>query len=404
MNIKQKGPLILLLTNLFIAFLGMSLVIPIMPTLMKELHFSGEIMGYLISLFAIAQLVTSPITGIWVDRFGRKKLIVIGLFMFSVSELIFAVGSDVWVLYLSRILGGISAALIMPSVTAFVADITTLEERPKALGYVSAAISTGFIIGPGIGGYAAEWGVRVPFYLAAAVALVAAIFSLFMLKEPLSQEQLKMNREKKAKINIFEELKKSTHSVYFVPFIIIFVLSFGLSAFDTIFGLFVDNKFGFTAKDIATILTVSAILGTIAQVFLFDKLVKIFGERKLIQMFLLISAIFMVISIFVRSYWVILGTTFVMFLAFDLLRPALTTLLSRMAGEDQGFVAGMNSTYTSFGNIIGPLVGGMLFDVNINFPYTFAAIMLVVAWGLSVKWKEKAGASNVVYSTASDKI
>ncbi|UNK17869.1 MFS transporter [Paenibacillus sp. N3/727] len=402
MNIKQKGPLILLLTNLFIAFLGMSLVIPIMPTLMKELHFSGEIMGYLISLFAIAQLVTSPIAGIWVDRFGRKKPIVIGLFLFSASELIFAVGSDVWVLGLSRILGGISAALIMPAVTAFVADITTMEERPKALGYVSASISTGFIIGPGIGGYVAEWGIRVPFFLAAAVALSAAIFSLFMLKEPLSSEQMKINKGKKAKINIFEELKKSTHSVYFIPFIIIFVLSFGLSAFDTVFGLFVDSKFGFTPKDIATILTVSAILGTIAQIFLFGKLVQMFGERKLIQMFLLVSAVFLIISIFVRSYWLILGTTFVMFLAFDLLRPALTTLLSRMAGEDQGFVAGMNSTYTSFGNIIGPLAGGMLFDWNINFPYTFAALMLLIAWTFSVKWKEKPAASEAVYSTANE--
>lgn len=389
MSLKRNIPLFLLLSNLFIAFLGMSLVIPIMPTLMRELHFSGEVMGYLISLFAISQLLMSPIAGIWVDRFGRKKMIVIGMFVLAVSEFIFAVGSNVWILYLSRILGGISAALVMPAVTAFVADITSLEERPKALGYVSASISIGFIIGPGIGGYAAEFGIRVPFYLAAGIALLSAVFSLFMLKEPLSREQLKLNATQKVKINIFQELKKSTHSLYFIPFIIIFALSFGLSAFDTVFGLFVDAKFGFTPKDIATILIVSAIMGTIAQIFLFGKLVEKFGERKLIQIFLLISVVFLFLSIFVSNYWLILAVTFVMFLAFDLLRPALTTLLSRMAGEDQGFVAGMNSTYTSFGNIMGPLFGGFLFDWNIGYPYAFSAFMLLVAWVFSVAWKEK---------------
>lgn len=389
MNLKRNVPLFLLLFNLFIAFLGMSLVIPIMPTLMKELHFTGEVMGYLISLFAISQLLMSPIAGIWVDRFGRKKLIVAGMFILALSEFIFAIGSNVWILYLSRILGGISAALVMPAITAFVADITTLDERPKALGYVSAAINTGFIIGPGIGGYAAVFGIRVPFYIAAAIALLSAFFSLIMLKEPLTPEQLKANGEKKTKVNLLKELKKSASSAFFIPFLVIFVLAFGLSAFDTVFGLFVDKKYGFTPKDIATILTVSALLGTIAQVFLFGKLVEKFGERTLIQMFLLISLVCMIFSIFVSGYWVILTVTFIMFLAFDLLRPSLTTLLSRMAGKEQGFVAGMNSTYTSFGNIVGPLAGGFLFDWHINYPYAFAAIMLFLGWILSVKWKEQ---------------
>lgn len=389
MTLKRNVPLFLLLFNLFIAFLGMSLVIPIMPTLMKELHFTGEVMGYLISLFAISQLLMSPIAGVWVDRFGRKKLIVAGMFILALSEFIFAVGSNVWILYLSRILGGISAALVMPAITAFVADITTLDERPKALGYVSAAINTGFIIGPGIGGYAAVFGIRVPFYIAAAIALLSAFFSLIMLKEPLTTEQLKANAEKKTKVNLLKELKKSAGSAFFIPFLVIFVLAFGLSAFDTVFGLFVDKKYGFTPKDIATILTVSALLGTIAQVFLFGKMVEKFGERTMIQMFLLISLVCMVFSIFVSGYWVILTVTFIMFLAFDLLRPSLTTLLSRMAGKEQGFVAGMNSTYTSFGNIVGPLAGGFLFDWHINYPYAFAAIMLFLGWILSVKWKEQ---------------
>ncbi len=149
---------------------------PVMPSFMNIMHLSGSTMGYLVAVFAVSQLVMSPFAGRWVDRYGRKKIIIIGLFLFGVSELIFGVGTNVSVFYLSRILGGISAAFIMPGVTAYVADITSVQERPKAMGYISAAISLGFIIGPGIGGFVAEYGIRLPFFLAAAIAFFSMPF------------------------------------------------------------------------------------------------------------------------------------------------------------------------------------------------------------------------------------
>lgn len=149
---EQKTVLIILLINIFIAFLGIGLIIPVMPSFMDIMHLSGSTMGYLVAVFAISQLITSPFAGRWADRFGRKKMIVLGLLIFGISELIFGLGTHVSIFYVSRILGGISAAFIMPAVTAYVADITTLEERSKAMGYVSAAISTGFIIGLGLEG------------------------------------------------------------------------------------------------------------------------------------------------------------------------------------------------------------------------------------------------------------
>src|SRR5690606_19611642 len=155
------------------------LVIPVMPSLMNIMDLSGKTMGYLVAVFAVAQLLMSPLAGRWVDRYGRKKIIVIGLFLFAVSELIFGLGEHVSILYLSRALGGFSAAFIMPGVTAYVADITTIQERPKAMGYISAAISTGFIIGPGVGGFIAEYGVRLPFFAAAAIAFLACVSSAF---------------------------------------------------------------------------------------------------------------------------------------------------------------------------------------------------------------------------------
>ena len=150
MESKQKMTLAILLANLFIAFLGIGLIIPVLPTIMNEMNISGEIIGYLTASFALTQLIASPIAGKWADSFGRKRMIVLGLFIFGASELLFGLGRTIEVLFISRILGGLSGAFIMPAVTAFIADITTLDTRPKALGYMSAAISTGFIIGPGI--------------------------------------------------------------------------------------------------------------------------------------------------------------------------------------------------------------------------------------------------------------
>ena len=161
----------LVLVNLFIVFLGVGLVIPVMPTLMREMSLEGSTMGYLVAAFAFAQLVISPFAGKWVDSIGRKKMIVIGMFIFGFSEMLFGFGQKVEILYISRILGGISAAFIMPAVTAYVADVTSLRERPKAMGYVAAAISAGFIIGPGIGGFLAEHGTRLPFFFAAVLGL-----------------------------------------------------------------------------------------------------------------------------------------------------------------------------------------------------------------------------------------
>src|SRR5699024_1756945 len=165
-TMKNNMMIWMLLTNIFIAFLGIGLVIPVLPTIMNELHISGTVVGYMVAAFAMMQLLVSPIAGKWVDTFGRKRIIIIGLIIFSASELLFGLGKTVEVLFISRMLGGVSAAFIMPAVTAFIADITTIETRSKGLGYMSAAINTGFIIGPGIGGFLAELGTRVPFFAA----------------------------------------------------------------------------------------------------------------------------------------------------------------------------------------------------------------------------------------------
>ncbi|TCN26151.1 MFS transporter [Mesobacillus foraminis] len=380
MQIK-KYTLAILLLNLFIAFLGIGLVIPVTPAIMNELNLSGTVVGYMVASFAVTQLIVSPVAGRWADMFGRKIMIIIGLLFFSISEFLFGIGQTVEVLFLSRVLGGVSAAFIMPAVTAFIADITTVQTRPKALGYMSAAISTGFIIGPGIGGFLAEIHSRLPFFFAAGFALFAALLSLITLREP------ERNPENGEQEGAQKGVKRIFAPMYFIAFMIILISAFGLAAFESLFALFVDHKFGFTAKDIAIMITGGAIVGAIVQVGFFDRLTNWLGEIRLIRHSLIFSTILVYLLTLVSSYAAILAVTILVFVGFDLMRPAVTTYLSKMAGNEQGFVGGMNSMFTSIGNVFGPVIGGMLFDIDLNYPFYFATIVLAAGIGLTLSWK-----------------
>jgi len=379
-----KVTLWLLLMNLFIAFLGIGLVIPVLPTLMNELGLTGTTVGYLTAVFAIAQLIASPFAGKAVDKYGRKIMIVIGLFIFGFSEFLFGIGKGIEILFISRIFGGISAAFIMPAVTAFIADITTLETRPKALGYMSAAISTGFIIGPGIGGFLAELGTRIPFFFAAGLGTIAAILSIILLSEP---ERLTENHEQPSEEQV--GFKRMFAPKYFIAFILIFIASFGLAAFESFFSLFVDHKFQFTPADIAIMITGGAIFGAVSQVLLFDRLTRIWGEIKLIRYSLILSALLVFLMTAVHSYFAILLVTFILFVGFDLFRPAVTSYLSNNAGNEQGWAGGMNSMFTSLANVSGPILGGMLFDIDINYPYYFSTVILALGIILTLFWRKQ---------------
>lgn len=381
-NKQTMSMLLIVIANLFVVFLGIGLVIPVMPTFMHEMALSGQTMGYLVAAFAVAQLVCSPIAGRFSDLFGRKKMIVIGMLVYAVSEFLYGIGQEVSVLYVSRLLGGLGAALIMPSVMAFVADVTTIEERPKAMGWVSGAISGGFIIGPGIGGFLGDISTRLPFFVASLLGLIGFVFAWAFLKEP---PRLEVAHDK-PKSSMKEVMLTP---VLAFPFLIILINAFGLAAFESIYSIYVDLNFGFSVTDIAVVITVSGVLALIAQLVFFDGMVKRVGEVGLIRICLLLSAIFVAGIVFSSGYWTVLISTFVVFLAFDLIRPAITTFLSKNAGENQGTVSGINSALTSVGNIVGPILSGTLLDIDSHYPYFVVVVILAVSFGLTLFWKQQ---------------
>ena len=146
---SKHFPLYILMTNMFIAMTGIGLIIPIMPAVLKEFGVGGRSYGLLIATFAFAQFIFSPVAGTLSDR-GRKKMIVIGLILFGSSQLVFALSNVVWLLFVSRMLGGLGAAFMVPSMMAYVADLSTMKDRAKGMGRLGAAMSLGFVIGPGI--------------------------------------------------------------------------------------------------------------------------------------------------------------------------------------------------------------------------------------------------------------
>ncbi len=388
--LRNRGAVLLLMLNIFIVFTGIGLIVPIMPSYMNMLHIGGSTLGFLVAAFSIAQLIFSPLAGRISDSIGRKKVIVAGMLLFAISEWIFGAVSALPLLFLSRLLGGISAALVMPAVMAYTADITTDEERGKGMGLINAAITTGFIIGPGIGGYIAEFGIRVPFYAAAVAGVVAMLITAFLLPETPALQQQKDDPSRTAGVKqpapgLLTQLATSYREPYFISLIVVLIASFGLANFETVFGLFVDHKFGFTPKDIAFIITFGSIAGAVVQLTIFGWIINRFGEKNVITVSLFSAALFVLLGLLVHTFWLIVAVTFALFLAIDILRPAIGTQMSKFANQQQGYVAGLNSAFTSLGNIIGPIIGGFLFDQNLNFPYMMAGLILALGFVMSFK-------------------
>jgi len=141
MKKQTKRAILVLLVSEFLVCLGISLVIPVMPFLKTSLHLTAFDMGVMTSLFALVQFVASPIVGRISDRIGRKKILVIGSLLYMLSEILFAVTNNLLMFDISRAVGGLSAAMYVPTSMALAADITTKRERAKVIGWLSAAFS-----------------------------------------------------------------------------------------------------------------------------------------------------------------------------------------------------------------------------------------------------------------------
>ncbi|URZ08535.1 MFS transporter [Clostridium felsineum] len=362
--------------NLFIALLGQGMVIPILPDYLKQFGAAGTVAGYLVASFGVAQFIFSPIGGRLSDKYGRRKMILVGLFFTVISDFIFAISHRLFLLYVARFIGGIGLGIMVPSVLAYVSDITTRETRAKGMGYLSASMNLGMVLGPGIGGMIASFGIRIPYFFASALGLIATILTV-ILPETLKVEPKKVSKEVKNQNSILKELVKSVHTPYFRYLLLILVMTFGLVNYETVYSLYVEQRYGFSSQQISVLITLGAFIGIVIQVGLIDKVVKRFGEYKIIRISLIMASITLLLMLIKVNFGYLLFVSAIFFAFNSFLRPIVNTLLSNEAHDNQGFVSGLNNTYTSMGNIVGPILAGNLFDKHINLPYTVGALILL---------------------------
>ena len=394
----QRKKLIVLMINMFIAIGSFGIIIPILPAYLDSINEGGMAAGLMIAIFAGAQLVFSPIAGKWADDYGRRKMIIYGLSGLTLSMFVFYFFDSIWMLYVSRVIGGIGAALLVPAIFAYVADITTFDQRAKGNSLISAAMSFGIVVGPGIGGFLADFGLKAPFLISAIVSLCAVFFSIALLKEPDRPVQAAAVSEQPAEESMAKKLARSVTMPYFIPLVITLVMSFGLMAYESVLGLFVDDEFGASPQDIALMITSTGIVSVLVQLFIVDRIVTKYGEGKVLNLFIAVAAFGFFVSLFAKNYWLFFGVSLLIFCATSILRPVLNTLISKMAGHEQGFAMGMNNMYMSIGNVLGPTCAGLLYDVNIFFPFMLGLALLALTLVITIAWQKKAVKQNALSS------
>jgi DHA1 family multidrug resistance protein-like MFS transporter len=384
---EQRKKMLVLMVNMFIAVGSFGIIIPILPAYLESIGEGGMAAGLMIAIFAGSQLVMSPVAGKWADQYGRRIMIILGLAGLTLSMFVFYGFDSVWMLYLSRVIGGVGAALLIPALFAYVADITTMEQRAKGNSYISAAMSLGIVIGPGIGGFLADFGLKMPLLVSALISLLATIFSILVLKE--SKEKGMQQAMPADTDPLVKKLVQSVRKPYFIPLVITLVMSFGLMAYESVLGLFIDNQYGATPQEIALMITATGIVSVIVQLFVVDRIVRFLGEGKVLNIFISVAAAGFLLSLFATSYTFFFVITLIIFLATSILRPVINTLISKLAGNEQGFAMGMNNAYMSIGNVLGPTLAGILYDVNISYPFILGLVILSFTVTLSMAWQNR---------------
>ena len=389
MKLNIKKPVITLILSQFLVCLGISLVIPVMPFLKNIYHFSALEMGIMQALFAFSQFIFSPFFGRLSDRMGRKNLLIDGLLLFIISEFMFAKANSLFLFNVSRFIGGVSAAIVVPISNALAADLTNEIQRAKVIGFLAAAFSGGLILGPGIGGILANHYFKDPFWLAGILGFISMLAVIIFL--PTENKHLKSSRFFKRRLFSFNFIKNwgtiLDKRLFFLLILILFT-SFGLIGFESVYTLYVNAALHFSLGNIALALTLNGIISLILQVFFFDALVRRWGEIKIIKygfLFCLIGAGWLILAHL--KIEAIIATLF-FFEAEDLIRPALTTLLTKLSAKNQGLINGLNVSLSSLGNIFGPIISGKLLDIHLSYPYLVVVIFMVVSF-ITTSWLEK---------------
>ncbi|HKS29027.1 MAG TPA: MFS transporter [Pyrinomonadaceae bacterium] len=359
----NRSPLLVIFITVFIDLIGFGIVIPVLPFYVEGTRFnaSPRVVGLLFASYSIMQLIFSPILGKLSDRYGRRPILLISLIGTAFGFLVLGLATTVWMLFAGRIIDGISGGNISTA-QAYIADVTTPENRAKGMGMIGAAFGLGFIFGPAIGGILSRWGIEVPFLFAAALALANATLLYFTLPETVTKDHpARVSAASARWKNLFEALKQRrlafVLSIYFL-----FVTAFSIMT--SSFALFTMFRFGYDAHDTGWLFGYVGVIGAVIQGGLIGRLVRSFGELRLVVAgaFLFTTSLFIIPLTGPESGVAVLLMVGALFAVGNALStPSLTSLASKSAGAaEQGGVLGVTQSVASLARAVGPLIASAM--------------------------------------------
>jgi MFS transporter, DHA1 family, tetracycline resistance protein len=364
-NARRKAAVPFILLTILIDMLGIGLVIPVLPKLVAEMHGStisegAQIYGWFVASYALMQFLFAPILGNLSDAYGRRPVLLFSLLGTGIDYLLMAWAPDLMWLFIGRIISGITGANITAA-NAYIADVSRPEDRARNFGMVGACFGLGFIIGPAVGGFLGDYGLRVPFIGAAILTTLNWLYGLFVLPESHAIENrraFRMNR-----INPFRSLEVLTRFPVVRSLVAIIALDrLAHAALPSTWVLYTTYRFGWGEKENGLSLALVGLMFAIVQGGLTGRVVKRIGESRAIIFGLSIAAVAYLSYGFASYGWIILLTIVFASLG-GVAGPSLQGLVSRsVPADEQGAVQGALTSINGIAAILGPLLATNLFS------------------------------------------
>ncbi len=381
----------------FTEILGFSSVMPIIPFLGLSLGLNALQVGLVLSIFSICQLVASPITGKLSDRFGRKPLLLFSQTSTFIGFILLGLANNVWILVAARLVDGLLGSNMTVS-QAYITDVTNPKQRTKIYGYSSAVFGAGLIFGPVIGGLLLTISFSAPFFFAAGISLLSIILVIIFLPESLNKKEDKLAFKFGDMIPIKEAIRFFKTPRIRGTIVVFFIYNVGFFLFINASAIFADKQIHATPQQVTFYMAWIGVLRVIFQSVLINPLLKKVSENKTLVMGIISMIFAMAILVFANTYWIVYIPFFFLSFGTGVVRPILTSKLTKtVKREETGSLLGVNNMFTSFGQIISPIFGGIIlqFLPSQMLPYLsgviFAIIFLIWTWafGKSVQEEKK---------------
>jgi len=377
--------MVILFITIVVMMIGFGIVIPILPFYVESMGVSGSGLGFLIGSFSLMQLIFSPVWGGLSDRIGRRPVLMIGVFGNAIAMLWMGLAGNYWMLFTARVTAGILSSATFPTAMAFISDSTSEENRGGGMGAIAAAMGVGMVLGPGIGGWLGDINLSIPFFAASGLSLLVLAFIALALPESLAPE--KRDTDGKLRGPNFKGMWQALFGPLGYLMFLSFLISFGLTNFESIFGLYVLEQFGYGPAEVGTLLVVMGITAVIVQGGLTGPITKRWGECRVIQGALLVSAVGFVLMLGAFNYATLVATIVFFIIGNTLLRPTTSALVSKRSNEkEQGAMLGLHNSFMSLGRIAGPLWAGSVFDHHMSLPYVTGAIAMGIGLVTTLFW------------------